>query len=457
VRCSVRGLWADGSGGTGDDCFYIGGDPENDNVPKQISIIDCKGTNPGRNVVSVVACHGCVIEGGDFSGAVTDPPRAGIDVEANRFMSNGESAVLQCVIRRNRVYGNSNAGIVIIFGSDVLIEDNDVFGNFAGGIAVGAGGEQFSDDVYRPGDRLGISEFDSDGGWITVTSGTSGTDKLTDDLDIVPGMWLVRQTATGASWPSNVTMTRYQVVEIDDTQSKIRIGLAIGNGEVTTFSSSHSGALSLVAENSDLGFAVYGRIGNCDNIVIRKNFVHDNLGGLAQINATTCARTTIADNFVRGSTTGITSNYSFHVEIIGNYVNGVGVLTSARGINASTANFLRTDGNRISNFPLQGIVSSGSFSVSLGRDFVTNCGYNNSRAVDVSDCNFGEIRSVCFNDLSKASAHGIYINNCKLVIANSAVAFSSGADNASSLISVGANSGTNRFVNCVQYDGTLRT
>ena len=455
-RCSVRGLWADGSGGGGDDCFYIGGDPANNNVAKNISIVDCKGTNAGRNIVSVVAVHGCLIEGCDLSGAVTNAPRAGIDVEANLFMANGQSAIRQCVIRRNRVYDNTNAGIIVIFGSEVVIEENDVFNNANGGIASNAGGTQFNDTVYRTGDKLGISNFDLATGWITVTNGTPGTDLLTDDLGINVGMWMVKQTASGAVWPANVTQTRYQIVDIDATQSKIRIGQAFGWQELSSFPDSGTGTLSLDPVVSDLGWAVYGREGNSDNIIVRNNFVHDNTGGQGAINTGTSARVLVEGNIVRASTTGIVANYTYDIVVKNNDVLGVGVTTTQRGINVGTSNFVRTDGNTVVNFPLQGINAAGSYGVSLGRDFVRNCGWSSSRAVEVFGLSYGEVRSVCYNDDNHQSSFGIYLNNCTNVVVKDAVARNSGADNATSLASVGTGSGTNIFIDCIQYDGTFK-
>lgn len=455
-RCSVRGLWADGSGGGGDDCFYIGGDPATNNVSKNISIIDCKGTNPGRNVVSVVAVHGCLIEGCDLSGAVTNAPRAGIDVEANLYMATGQSAIRQCVIRRNRVYDNLNAGILVIFGSDVVIEENEVYNNAVGGIASNAGGTQFDDAVYRTGDRLGISNFDLATGFITVTSGTPGTDRLTDDLGISIGMWMVRQTAAGAVWPANVTQTRYQIVDIDSTQSKIRIGSAFGWQELSSFPDVGTGTLSLNPVVSARGWAVYGREGNTDNIIVRNNFVHDNGAAQGAINMGTSARVLIDGNIVRTSSTGISTNYTYDLVVKNNDVLGVGVTTTQRGMNLATANFVRTDANTIVGFPLQGINASGSYGVSLGRDFIRNCGWNASRSVEVNGLSYGEVRSVCYNDNNHRSAYGIYIINCTGVVVKDAVARNSGVDNATSLTSTGTGFATNRFVDCIQYDGTFK-
>jgi parallel beta-helix repeat protein len=455
-RCSVRGLWADGSGGGGDDCFYIGGNPAANNVSKNISIIDCKGTNPGRNVISVVAVHGCLIEGCDLSGAVTNSPQAGIDVEANLYMANGQSAIMQCVIRRNRVYNNDNTGIIVVFGSEVIIEENEVFNNAGGGIASAAGGTQFDDPVYRTGDRLGVSNFDLATGFMTVTSGTAGVDRLTDDLGINVGMWLVKQTASGAVWPANVTDTRYQIVDIDATQSKIKIGVAFGWQEVSSFPDAGSGTLSINPVLAARGWGVYGREGNNDNIIVRNNFVHDNTGGQGAISMGTSARVLVEGNIVRGSTTGISANYNYDLVVKDNSVTADGVTTTQRGINLSTSNFVRTDGNTVVGFPLQGLVAAGSYGVSLGRDFIRNCGTNASRAVEVSGLLYGEVRSVCYNDNNHPSTYGIYLNNCSYVVVNNAVARNSGTNNANSLFSTGTGSATNKFINCIQYDGSFR-
>jgi parallel beta-helix repeat protein len=455
-RCSVRGLWADGSGGGGDDCFYIGGNPAANNVSKNISIIDCKGTNPGRNVISVVAVHGCLIEGCDLSGAVTNSPQAGIDVEANLYMANGQSAIMQCVIRRNRVYNNDNTGIIVVFGSEIIIEENEVFNNAGGGIGAAAGGTQFDDPVYRTGDRLGVSDFDLATGFMTVTSGTAGVDRLTDDLGINVGMWLVKQTASGAVWPANVTDTRYQIVDIDATQSKIKIGVAFGWQEVSSFPDAGSGTLSINPVLAARGWGVYGREGNNDNIIVRNNFVHDNTGGQGAISMGTSARVLVEGNIVRGSTTGISANYNYDLVVKDNSVTADGVTTTQRGINLSQSNFVRTDGNTVVGFPLQGLVAAGSYGVSLGRDFIRNCGSNASRAVEVNGLLYGEVRSVCYNDNNHPSTYGIYLNNCTNVVANNAVARNSGTNNANSLFSTGAGSATNRFINCIQYDGSFR-
>jgi hypothetical protein len=201
---------------------------------------------------------------------------------------------------------------------------------------------------------------------------------------------------------------------------------------------------------------VYGREGNNDNIIVRNNFVHDNTGGQGAISMGTSARVLVEGNIVRGSTTGISANYNYDLVVKDNSVTADGVTTTQRGINLSQSNFVRTDGNTVVGFPLQGLVAAGSYGVSLGRDFIRNCGSNASRAVEVNGLLYGEVRSVCYNDNNHPSTYGIYLNNCTNVVANNAVARNSGTNNANSLFSTGAGSATNRFINCIQYDGSFR-
>jgi|GEM_PF-5681580 len=449
-NCSVRGLHAKGSGNSGDDCFYIGGDVATGAIPENIQIIDCKGEGLGagtRNCVSVVACDGYLIEGCEFWNA-TGSPGAGIDLEANLYKTDGTSAIRRGVIRRNKVH-SCDSGIVSVFGDDCIIEDNEVYGNAGDGIGSAAGGTQFDDAIYRTGDRLGVISFAADG-WITVED----TNLLTDDLGIEVGTVVARRTESGASWPSAFSTTYYIVNEISADQFSFKISTDFDYGTITSVTGSGTGTLDKDPTVSDMHFYVY-RAGNNSNMTIRRNTVFGNGSANSQIKLSQMVNVIIDSNIVTASTTtAIGVTYSQNVRAEKNRCQPAVLSTSVgRGINIGVCSEVSTRKNRIYGFGGEGLNLSGSQVESDG-DMVLNCGHSGNRATRFQRGTGMLIRGIVVrNDLVYPSNSGLVLENTvtdSLVVG--ARCKDAGADNASSLVIGGTNV---RAMDCMVNDGTF--
>lgn len=449
-NCSVRGLHAKGSGSSGDDCFYIGGDVANGAIPENIQIIDCKGEGLGagtRNVVSVVACDGYLIEGCEFWNA-TGSPGAGIDLEANLYKTDGTSAIRRGVIRRNKVH-SCDSGIVSVFADDCIIEDNEVYGNAGDGIGSAAGVTQFDDAIYRTGDRLGVISFAADG-WVTVED----TNLLTDDLGIEVGTVVARRTESGASWPAAFSATYHIVNEISADQFSFRIGTDFDYGTITSVTGSGTGTLDKDPTVSDMHFNVY-RAGNNSNMTIRRNTVFGNGSGNSQIKLSQMVNVILDDNIVTASTTSaIGVTYSQNVRAEKNRCQPAVLSTSVgRGLSLGVCSEVSTRKNRLYGFGGEGLNLSGSQVESDG-DMVLNCGHSGNRSARFQFGTGMLIRgTVVRNDTNYPSNAGLVLES---TVTDSA-AFgarckNAGADNASSLQIIGDNI---RAVDCMVNDGTF--
>lgn len=455
-NCSIRGVKAIGAGNSGDDCFYVGGSPQTGILPKNISIIDCIGDGDAkaRNVLSIVAVDGCLVDGCDFYNALSAPGLA-IDVEANRFMDDGTSAVKSVTIRKTKCHDcPNNAGIGVIFGSEVTIEDCDVWGNVKGIIA-GAGGAQFNTGVYRKGDRLGVGAFDTVDGWITVTTGTDGVDKLTDDLGIYVGMLAAKNTALGAAWPTEYSLPRYVIAEIDSTQAKFKLGLAPGVGVVIP-TGSGTGTLDLDPEVSDLDWIIYGRAGNNDNITVRNCRIWGNTANVNnnEVDMGTSRDILFEGNKVQSDGYGCTFPYSTDVRVIGNRIRQNPGKTTGRGLSLSNGFGHIVRDNYVEGFAAEGVTSNGGNGSLFSGGEIVNCGHNAQEALQITNHKDGKfIDIVIRNDAAHQCSKGAnFGTGCNRNIARGIVAEGVAGSNANSL---SGNRDAVRFIECVQYDGKI--
>ncbi|MEL7115680.1 MAG: right-handed parallel beta-helix repeat-containing protein [Pseudomonadota bacterium] len=449
-HCSVRGLKVIGAGSTGDDCFYIGGNPGANEVPEDILIADCVGDGNGqaRNVMSIVACNGLYVENFEAYNAGF-APGLGIDVEANRYMADGTSAVRAVFIRGARCHDNpNNGGIGVIFGSEVTLEDCSCWNNGAWGIGIGAGGENFNEGVARLGDVLGVNGFDLVDGWIDVTDGQAGN-LLSDDLGIYEGMYVGRVTRNGAAWPAEITSVRYQIVEIDSTQSKIRLGLSRNSGEITALSGQGTGARSLDPWSSDLMLNVFGRKGNNDKITIIRARCWNN--AQEGIEAGTSRDVVISGCDIETDNTGINVQFSSNVSVTENLIvqtpggSGRGLLVTASG--------LVTDRNVIRDFTLEGFRIVGASGAACGRDQVINCGTVSNIVYRVYNCATGFFSPILTADKNHNPATGLVLEpSCINCVASGVIAEGVGSSNSTSLVG-----GVNTvWRDCIQFDGSFR-
>ncbi|MEL7012660.1 MAG: right-handed parallel beta-helix repeat-containing protein [Pseudomonadota bacterium] len=452
-HCSVRGLKVTGAGSTGDDCFYIGGDVANGVIPEDIQIIDCEanGNALARNCMSIVACNGILVENFEAYGAGT-APGLGIDVEANDFMPDGTSPIRNVMIRRARCHDNpNNAGIGVVFGSEVTIEDCEIWNN-SKGIVSSSGGTQFDSGVRRVGDTLGAGAFDTTDGWITVTTGAAGTDQLTDDLGIVEGMIVGRTAASGAVWPAEYTAVRYVIAEIDSTQSKIKLGASLNVGIVVP-STSGTGTLDTDPDVAGMKMNVFGRRGNSDRIKIHNCRLWNN-GSLAEIELGTSRDVSITKCDIEASGVAVTLPYTSLAVIKDNRLRQTEG-GSGRGIQLGSGFDHVTDGNYIENFANEGIRVDGGSGSRFGNDTLVNCGHTGNYAYRIFRC-YNAVFSgpVIRQDVNHAATLGMVFDadttNC---LAVGVIARTAGNSNANSL-----NGAASRvtWLNCIQNDGTFK-
>jgi hypothetical protein len=436
---SVDNLWLDGTGiggaGVGDDCVYIGGTPASNITPRDVRITRCTMTRANRNCVSVVAVDGLLIENCDISGATGQAPRAGIDIEANAFMANGTSAVRKVTIRKNKIWGNTNAGVTVVWGTEVLMEDNDIYDNETGGVNIGSG----TDFSFVP------SALDTGAGWITLTAGGAGN-LLCTDYGVYVGMQVfLGGTTAWSTKNASITTTRWTVVDIDSTQAKIRIGQALGLTEITTF---------LSADATGLSVAFYGGL-YVGQVRLVNNRIFNNTGGDAQVIVSPAVDIAIIGNTITctGNARGIDAENVNGLEIVGNTMIGTPGGSGSAMITVGCQRLV-TDRNYARLFDGYGIYVEKSSGFSLGKDVFSDCGSalaSTDGVVTIFTGNEGVISSVVYNSDARPSPKGVYLRNLStsgnLVL--NAVCRTAGSSNATSIDANG-----NKVVNSVVNDGT---
>lgn len=448
-NCSVRGLHAVGSGGTGDDCFYIGGNPALGQRATNIQLIDCIGEGLGantRNGLSVAACDGYLVEGCEFFNC-TGSPGAGIDLEANVYMADGTSALRRGILRRNKVHDN-DTGIVGVFFDDCIVEDNEVYDNVSDGIGTAAGGEQFTAGVYRAGDVLGVSAFDLGTGFITVLS--SG--KLTDDYGIRPGTIVAKRSRNGGTWPAELALTLFVVTEVSTDQLSFKLGTADDYGEITSFAGGGTGTTSTDPEVADRYFHVY-REGNNSNLTLRRNKLWGNGSSNGQIKLAQGVNLIVEDNDLLSDNAGIGITYSQGVSVFRNGVRFDGTdATGYRGINVGVCSGVKTGDNRVHGFGAEGLQVDGS-RASCVNDSIQNCGYVGTRSARFQNGHSMLISPIIWNDEQHVPvSQGLVVDSTVTnSIIENARCKGAGTTNATSIV---VSSNTNKVVNSIVYDGT---
>lgn len=451
--CSVRGLHVIGTGNSGDDCIYIGGDPANNILSQNISIIDCKGEGLGagtRNIVSVVACDGYLIEGCEFWNAL-GAPGAGIDLEANVYCADGTSALKRGIVRRNLIHGNKT-GIALVFFDGALIEENEVYDNDGDGIGSAAGGEQFSDAVFRTGDRLGVISIDPATGWITVED----TNKLTDDLKIEVGTVIARLTRAGSAWPTEINTTYWVVNEISADQFSFRIGPNYLNGTLTALSSGGSGAFGKDPLVAGLHFHVF-REGNNSNVTISRNKLYGNglvtPVAISQLKLAQGVNWRIEENWIIADEAGIGITYGKGVQVFRNRIEAKArQATSYRGLSIGVCSEVETRKNRIVGFAGEGLRISGS-NLTCVDDEVINCGYIFNTAMMVDVASQALLSPIIRNDAAFPCNIGLNLASAtSRCLVQNARCKDAGNSNANSILNSGAK---NRIIDSIMRDGTF--
>lgn len=444
----VSGLEVEGSGNSGDDCIYIGGNPSLSQLPKNINFkdIDAYGS-VSRNIASVVACDGYVFEDCQLHGA-TQSIACGLDIEANVFLPDGTSAVRGGKIIRTKAF-NNKIGFANIFGDDVDYIDCEAFDNANEGLASAAGGTQFDQGVARDGDLLGIQSFDTATGEISVRN----TGQSLWDLGFEIGTVVQLNIRNSASYPAEINFNRGFISSISTDGLRIKISPSYDYGEITSFSGTGTGTLSFDPFASDLYMLVF-REGQCSNIrVIRGNYYNNGTAGQIRlqtsVNVSSYGATVDCKNV---ASPGISASFCRNVDIHDS-PKIQGNKAGTRGISAGTCSKVKTSLNKISGFILEGISVDGSH-VECIDDVVENCGTTGNRSFRAQfgqNCKFSPR---VFNDLNNPSNNGLI---AELTVTNSLITGANckgaGADNASSIVAPGAG---NVIRDSIQRDGTFR-
>lgn len=251
--CEINGLCVDGAS-PGKDCLYVGlGSQPNQNL----RIIGGRYANAKRNCISVVAGRNTLIEGVEATGA-TGAPGAGIDVEAN-FFGNCENNT----IRRCRVHGNQNAGVLNVFGVGTLVDDCDIYGNGTYGYAVSSGGYQFGENVFRPNvDVIGVTGFDMATGTIFVAAQPPIGTPINFSL------------RNGAQRPPEFTGS-YFVVSRHVGSNGIILGRSVRHSEILSLSTPGAGVMDADPYLSDIRLRAFVD-GQSDRCEVRHSRIREN-------------------------------------------------------------------------------------------------------------------------------------------------------------------------------------
>ncbi|WP_052343617.1 right-handed parallel beta-helix repeat-containing protein [Bacillus massiliigorillae] len=128
VRAS--NFWGDG--------FYIGGNETNGTYPSNITITNCISDNNRRQGLSVTAGKNITIQNSTFSNTNGTAPEAGIDIERN----SPYQLPLENVILSNNTFNNNNGyGLMFVFTTENIAQNNSIQYNKKGGIFIGGEAE----------------------------------------------------------------------------------------------------------------------------------------------------------------------------------------------------------------------------------------------------------------------------------------------------------------------------
>jgi hypothetical protein len=431
------------------DCIYIGGQPDDDNVSEDIIFRDVVARNSRRNILSIVACHNFLAENCSFSGTLVGGTlRKVIDIEANRWMANGDFANKGLVFRRCKIFDGVDDGILKDFGTDVLIDDCDIYDCAQHGIHVKPGTHMFTTDRNeRVGDSWGVISIDSATGWITVSTSA----KLTDDYGIRPGMYCTNPTRNGGAWPTEMNGGFY-IEDISLDQLKMRVSLDWGSVVTTTTGSGSAGTGSFSEDFtvSSLYINVY-RMN--ESVTIKNTRVYD------------CAENSLeligsymdVDNceiYPPAARTGVNVLRSTWASVSNCKIYGANL--SARGISFQGCTGAQTFNNKIEGMTDEGISVVGSSGARLLNDKITDCGLDSNSEPQIWVDKSKRVvidGAVMRSSLARPSKYGIRTGSAAVNLLVTGVdAFSCGSNNSTS-ISIAVGTG-NRIVQCILRDGT---
>lgn len=384
-NCTLHGIDIVGSGNSGDDCIYVGGDPSKDILSLNIRLYDvtAKGNAFTRNGLSLVAVDGFYAQNCKFSnGGGSAGPGAAVDIEANNWMTDGSSPCKNWHFKNCDFHDSDGGGFIAIYGSDGVVEDCMSYGNGSSGYVCNAGGRNFEDDNYRLGDRLAVSAISEPDGWITVSTGTAGTDLLITDLGIAPGMVVNRKLVAGKTWPTEIQASvRWVIAEIDETETKIRLASGYIYDKKVSLSGGSYAGLTTDPTTSALHLLVYGREGNLTDIqFIRCKGYNNMLNGspAPDYNIGLCGNVTLADcetlvpNLLNAQ--AVNFSYSYKTKIKGGKFLPAVFGSPTKGISGDSSGPFEISGVYLKGHGNFGILASGMTHSFLRDCTVIDCG-----------------------------------------------------------------------------------
>jgi hypothetical protein len=430
------------------DCIYVGGDPDVNDLCEDIVIRDVHAYHARRNILSIVGCHGILVENCVFHTTLEGGTfMKGIDLEANKWTAAGEPAVKRVVIRKCRVYNTHSDCILISWTADVKVEDCDIFGSATGfGINITPGSHVFSDD-RNPLDKelFGVISIDDATGFITVSS----LGKLVDDYGIQPGMVVVPSETVNGTWPAEADVqSYYRVAEISADQLSMKIVLGPERPAISSFTGTGTGTLDEDPAVSDLLLAVY-RGYSAGDIVIKNCRFEDDIE-FDSVRIAVGFNVTVENCIFKpkADRAAVKAQYSRLIRVRDNKIYGGGY-----GLNMDDVHIVQSSGNLIFNTSLAGVNCTHVGVFRSDGDVLIDCGASQDPASQMY-LNYtydGKISSTFRESGGVAIAHAIRLHSDSeniLVDGSNFKGCTNGVSN------IGTN---NRVVNCIQPNGSWST
>lgn len=453
-RTIIEGIELDGPGLpdiSESDCIYVGGTPDANEVTEDFVLRDIKAYGARRNILSVTAAHRGLVEGCDFSATVDGTFKKGIDLEANRWMANGDYSVKYITIRKTYVHDTLGDGILCSWSHGTLIDDCVIENAGEQGINITPSTQGGSESRNaRTGDQLGISAIDSATGWITVS--TTVGEKLIDDLGILPGYWIILGT-NGGTYPTE--LTGYNCIEeISSDQQKIRVSQNPGYGKIVATTGSGTGTLSNDPYASAL-YALVFRDGNASKVTIRNTTIINPTEHAIRMSV--ASRVLIDNVEMRGVPSGysaVNAQYSRDITVINS--RGFGGNVSKTGVVFTKVSTGITRDNVWHDFTNEGLAINGVSDCTMSNDLVRGCGASSggNGAVFVQKTTGATLSPRVHNGPNGATRGIRLASTSSFCLVVDADCRGAGTSNTSSIADAGTN---NRVVNSRRYDGTWYT
>jgi len=424
----VNDLHVIGAGTTGDDCIYLGGAPDTGDICRNIEFnrVTCEGLATTRSGLVLAAVHGFVARNCKFSnGGGSMENSNGLDIEPNKWMSrdkDGQCAVQDVWFYKCDFHGSREQGCAL-GGNNMHFTRCRFYDNGKQGAATSSNPYVTDFAKYRTGDLLGVSAVSTGDGWLTVTTGTSGVDLLTEDYKVEVGAVIgLFGTNNSASWPTEVN-SRMVIAEIDSTQSKIRVAEDYIYNKVTSFSGGSYSTMDTDPETADLYIWVATKPGVNSNIKMIDCEWYDNAqDGVSNNPALSLAfgyniqviRPKIISNDESAGHDGIVGSWSYKTLIDTPDITANPLGVAADGIRISIASKWKIIEPNIRHMGRNGLDLQGFTESGVRGGNILNCGTTTGPAVSIAKGDHGETTGlVVRNDegFRSSTGNGYHIQN----------------------------------------------